>query len=130
MGLNAFAIQHHRGQALRTFAEKYDAFDRLGERAFKGMRRSISMEIKDLPVEIQNKIFFYYAEHPCAVMVKDELQAIPRVLPFLVNEDYFYQFREHLFPRMHKLKFQHEYPFELIGRYELMEILAEKEEEE
>ena len=29
------------------------------------------MNIQDLPNEIQNKIFYYYAEHPCAKMIKD-----------------------------------------------------------
>ena len=35
------------------------------------MRCNIDMGISNLPVEIQNKIFFYYAEHPCAVMIKN-----------------------------------------------------------
>ena len=29
------------------------------------------MNIQDLPNEIQNKIFYYYAVHPCAKMIKD-----------------------------------------------------------
>ena len=29
------------------------------------------MSIQDLPNEIKNKIFYYYAEHPCAKMIKD-----------------------------------------------------------
>jgi hypothetical protein len=29
------------------------------------------MNIQDLPIEIQNKIFYYYAEHPCARMIKE-----------------------------------------------------------
>jgi hypothetical protein len=29
------------------------------------------MNIKDLPTELQNKIFYYTAEHPCAKMIKD-----------------------------------------------------------
>jgi hypothetical protein len=29
------------------------------------------MNIQDLPTEIQNKIFYYAAEHPCAKMIKD-----------------------------------------------------------
>ena len=28
------------------------------------------MEINNLPLEIQNKIFLFYAEHPCAKMIK------------------------------------------------------------
>ena len=28
------------------------------------------MQINELPVEIQNRIFYYYAEHPCAEMIK------------------------------------------------------------
>ena len=28
------------------------------------------MQINELPVEIQNKIFYYYAEHPCSAMIK------------------------------------------------------------
>ncbi len=30
------------------------------------------MEIKELPREIQNKIFYYYAEHPIATLFKKE----------------------------------------------------------
>ena len=30
------------------------------------------MEIKHLPQEIQNKIFYYYAEHPIATLLKKE----------------------------------------------------------
>ena len=29
------------------------------------------MNIQDLPIELQNKIFYYAAEHPCAKMIKD-----------------------------------------------------------
>ena len=29
------------------------------------------MEINNLPLELQNKIFYYAAEHPCAVMIKE-----------------------------------------------------------
>ena len=29
------------------------------------------MNIQDLPTELQNKIFYYAAEHPCAKMIKD-----------------------------------------------------------
>ena len=28
------------------------------------------MNIQDLPIELQNKIFYYAAEHPCAKMIK------------------------------------------------------------
>ena len=28
--------------------------------------------ISNLPVELQNRIFFYYAEHPCAKMIKEK----------------------------------------------------------
>lgn len=28
------------------------------------------MNIQDLPTELQNKIFYYAAEHPCAKMIK------------------------------------------------------------
>ena len=28
------------------------------------------MNIQDLPIELQNKIFYYTAEHPCAKMIK------------------------------------------------------------
>ena len=30
------------------------------------------MMISNLPVELQNKILFYCAEHPCSKMIKDE----------------------------------------------------------
>ena len=33
------------------------------------------MMISNLPVELQNKIFFYYAEHPCAKMIKQKMLA-------------------------------------------------------
>ena len=36
------------------------------------------MMISDLPLELQNKIFFYAAEHPCAKMIKQKMLA-----PFL-----------------------------------------------
>ena len=82
------------------------------------MRRSRSMEISDLPVEIRNKIFFYYAEHPCAEMIKNELQAIPRFLTFL-GEEYFYMFREHLFPKMYSIKYRRERNIgDMFGEYE------------
>ena len=29
------------------------------------------MNIQDLPNEMQNKIFYFYAEHPCAKVIKD-----------------------------------------------------------
>ena len=29
------------------------------------------MNVQDLPIELQNKIFYYTAEHPCAKMIKD-----------------------------------------------------------
>ena len=75
-------------------------------------------EISGLPDEIQNKIFFYYAEHPCAVMIKDELQAIPRFLTFL-GEDYFYQFREHLFLQMYRINYRTERNIgDIFGEYE------------
>ena len=31
------------------------------------------MDIENLPVEMQNKIFYYYAEHPCALMIKQRV---------------------------------------------------------
>ena len=34
------------------------------------------MMISNLPVELQNKIMFYALEHPCAKMIKDELDNI------------------------------------------------------
>ena len=32
------------------------------------------MEIKNLPLELQNKIFYYYAEHPCARMIRKHIE--------------------------------------------------------
>jgi hypothetical protein len=29
------------------------------------------MNIQDLPIEIQKKIFYFTVEHPCAKMIKD-----------------------------------------------------------
>ena len=75
-------------------------------------------EISGLPDEIQNKIFFYYAEHPCAVMIKDELQAIPRFLTFL-GEECFCEFREHLFLKMYRIKYRRERNIgDMFGEYE------------
>jgi hypothetical protein len=34
------------------------------------------MMISDLPVELQNKIFFYAAEHPCAKIIKQQCDYI------------------------------------------------------
>ena len=34
------------------------------------------MEISNLPVELQNKIMFYALEHPCAQMIKNQLDDI------------------------------------------------------
>ena len=34
------------------------------------------MNIVDLPQEMQNKIFYFYAEHPCAKILKDELNSL------------------------------------------------------
>ena len=34
------------------------------------------MNIVDLPKELQNKIFYFYAEHPCAKILKDELNSL------------------------------------------------------
>ena len=31
------------------------------------------MNIVDLPIEIQNNIFYFYAEHPCAKMLKEAM---------------------------------------------------------
>ena len=31
------------------------------------------MDISNLPVELQNNIFYYYAEHPCARMIKQRV---------------------------------------------------------
>ena len=28
--------------------------------------------IKDLPTELQNKVFFYFAQHPCATLIREE----------------------------------------------------------
>lgn len=27
--------------------------------------------VQQLPTELQNRVFYYYAEHPCAVLVKE-----------------------------------------------------------
>ena len=34
------------------------------------------MNIVDLPKELQNKIFYFYDEHPCAEILKDELNSL------------------------------------------------------
>ena len=34
------------------------------------------MNIHDLPHEIQNKIFYYYAIHPCAQMIKNIFKVV------------------------------------------------------
>ena len=44
------------------------------------------MMISDLPVELQNKIFFYCAEHPCAKMIKE---LAPRIDTSLSYPTYF-----------------------------------------
>ena len=40
------------------------------------------MMISDLPVELQNQIFFYYAEHPCAKMIKEIAPRIDNILGY------------------------------------------------
>ena len=44
------------------------------------------MKIQKLPIEIQNKIFFYYAEHPTARIIKENIHK---------SEIHFY-FKKHL----------------------------------
>ena len=34
--------------------------------------------IDNLPLEIQNKIFYYYAEHPCAKMIKNQIAILTK----------------------------------------------------
>jgi hypothetical protein len=34
----------------------------------------MNMNIGDLPVEIQNNIFYFSAEHPCAKLIKIEVK--------------------------------------------------------
>ena len=36
------------------------------------------MMISDLPVELQSKIFYYYAEHPCAKMIKEQIAVLTK----------------------------------------------------
>ena len=36
------------------------------------------MEINNLPLELQNKIFYYYAEHPCAKMIKNQIAILTK----------------------------------------------------
>jgi hypothetical protein len=46
------------------------------------------MNIQDLPIEIQNKIFYYYAEHPCARMIKEVYNyKLFKVVDYDVDED-------------------------------------------
>ena len=46
------------------------------------------MNIQDLPIEIQNKIFYYYAEHPCARMIKEVYNyRLFKVVDYDVDED-------------------------------------------
>ena len=40
------------------------------------------MMISDLPVELQNKIMFYALEHPCAKMIKNQIQILTKKMPF------------------------------------------------
>ena len=65
------------------------------------------MEIRSLPDEMQNLIFYYYVEHPCAHMIKEELRAIPLYLTF-IGDEHFYKFREHLFLKMYRIKYLRE----------------------
>ena len=36
----------------------------------------IYMEIQDLPVDLQNKIFYFSAEHPCARIMKQAYETV------------------------------------------------------
>ena len=40
------------------------------------------MMIRNLPQELQNKIFFYYAEHPCAKMIKEIAPRIDNIIGY------------------------------------------------
>ena len=37
------------------------------------------MMISNLPLELQNKIFYYYAEHPITAMLKNEIKVIENI---------------------------------------------------
>ena len=45
------------------------------------------MEIQNLPNELQNKIFYFTAEHPCAKMIKDEKDKQRSMMIETVDED-------------------------------------------
>ena len=38
--------------------------------------------ISNLPVELQNQIFYYYAEHPCAKMIKEIAPRIDNIIGY------------------------------------------------
>ena len=44
------------------------------------------MNIQDLPIELQNKIFYYTAEHPCAKMIK-EVYKFDVYVPIILSAD-------------------------------------------
>ena len=50
--------------------------------------------ISNLPIEIQNKIFYYYAEHPLALAFKKEIKVVEKIkhrrLYWKVNDEWFY----------------------------------------
>ena len=41
--------------------------------------------ISNLPVELQNKIFYYCAEHPCAKMIRKQIATLTKYDPKHVN---------------------------------------------
>ena len=48
------------------------------------------MMISNLPVELQNKIFYYCAEHPCAKMIKNQIDDMFRCWP--CGKDIIYEY--------------------------------------
>ena len=61
--------------------------------------------ICDLPLELQNKIFFYAAEHPCAEMIKKQIAVLtkyercPNIVSdsidygyFIIHTEYFHHY--------------------------------------
>ena len=52
------------------------------------------MMISDLPVELQNNIFYYYAEHPLALALKKEIEVVENIkhrrLYWKANDEWFH----------------------------------------
>ena len=57
--------------------------------------------ISNLPVELQNQIFYYYAEHPCAKMIKEQIAVLtkyercPNIVSNSIDYGYFISHTEY-----------------------------------